>query len=679
MPADPASSPVIQAMATALGRPLASGQPTPLRLSALPAVILLGGLLVTAVAGEQMRSLNRARHLQLRQSLVSNVAEAITAKLRIDQAVLSSVVGLFRASESVSREEFAEFYRIVASENPTLDEITGVGFSRMLTPSELPAFERRVRAEGLANFRVTPPGPRPRYTAIEFLEPNSWRNRRAFGFDMYSEPVRREAMQRAATNNEPALSGPVTLLQETMQDPQPGVLLYLPIYRNNTPIQTGDERWSQLLGWAYSPIRTRDLIQAALRPLTNPELPGSRIVVLDASAGQAPTRLFDSAAGNPSPTEAAIPTGPNTIVREITWGGRRWRIVLELAAHLGHASGLDPSVWLTLTSGVALSSVLSLLARQFVDNLQAARRALAESEKAAEERALSSTVFEASSLAILVTNPEGYILTANNAFTQLTGYRVNEIVGQRSNLLKSGRHELGFYKSMWDTLESRGFWEGDLWNRVRSGEIRRHHLAISSVRDAQLRTRFYVGMLQDITDRHAAEEAIRYQALHDTLTGLANRSLLMEQLEREVALGQRQGSPLALLYIDLDGFKPVNDQLGHAAGDALLLQVAERLRSCTRQSDIVCRQGGDEFVILVSQAGPPQELDALARKLQQELSAPFVLKESTVQVSASIGIARFPDQGRSADALLRAADQAMYRAKAAGGGQFSRCTPEGGA
>jgi diguanylate cyclase (GGDEF)-like protein/PAS domain S-box-containing protein len=333
-------------------------------------------------------------------------------------------------------------------------------------------------------------------------------------------------------------------------------------------------------------------------------------------------------------------------------------------------------VWLTLTGGVALSSVLSLLARQFVDNLQATRRALAESEKAAEERALSSTVFEASSLAIVVTNPEGYILTANNAFTQLTGYRVNEIVGQRSNLLKSGQHEVGFYKGMWDELESRGFWEGDLWNRVRNGSLRRHHLAISSVRDAQLRTRFYVGMLQDITDRHAAEEAIRYQALHDTLTGLANRSLLMEQLEREVALGQRQGSPLALLYIDLDGFKPVNDRLGHAAGDALLLQVAERLRNCTRESDMVCRQGGDEFVILVPQAGPPAELDALARKLQEELAQPFALNESTVQISASIGIARFPDQGRSADALLRAADRAMYRAKAAGGRQFSRCEPQ---
>lgn len=343
------SSPGLQGVITSLGSPLSAARRLPLRLSAMPAAVLLGGLLLTAVAGEQMRSLNRARYLQIRQSLAGDVAEAITAKLRIDQAVLSSVVGLFRASESVSREEFVEFYRSVASENPSLEGITGVGFSRVLTPAELPAFEQRIRAEGFPEFRVTPPGPRALYSSIEFLEPNSWRNRRAFGFDMFSEPVRRQAMQRAAANNEPALSGAVTLLQETKEDPQPGVLLYLPIYRDRQPLQTSEERWRSLLGWAYSPIRTRDLIQAALRTLSNPELPGARIVVLDADTGPSPTRLFDSSASGQPANETALPSGPSSIEREITWGGRSWRLLLALAPHHGRPSGLDASVWLTLT------------------------------------------------------------------------------------------------------------------------------------------------------------------------------------------------------------------------------------------------------------------------------------------------------------------------------------------
>lgn len=298
----------------------------------------------------------------------------------------------------------------------------------------------------------------------------------------------------------------------------------------------------------------------------------------------------------------------------------------------------------------------------------AARRALRARQQASNERALASTVFEASSLAIVVTNPNGTILTANSAFTQLSGYRLSEIVGQRPNLLRSERHEQGFYTAIWDTLLSQGFWEGDLWNKVRSGDLRRHHLVITSVRDRQLRTRYYVGMLEDITDRDAAEEAVRFQALHDTLTGLANRSLLMEQLQRELALGSRHGSCFALIYIDLDGFKPVNDRLGHAAGDKLLTQVAERLRRCTRESDITCRHGGDEFVVLVPHAGTIAELETLAAKLLRQLQTPFSLDSQPVQINASIGIARFPNHGTHADALLQAADAAMYRAKSAGGG-----------
>jgi diguanylate cyclase (GGDEF)-like protein/PAS domain S-box-containing protein len=644
-----------------------------LPLRALPAAVIAGGLVLTAIAAEQVRRFNQKEHVQIKQALLRDIATAITNKLRIDQAVLSSVVGLFAASNDVNRQEFARFYTIVAENNPSLQAISGVGFSRLVPPPQLQALEDRIRLDGFPEFRVIPGGERPIYTVVEFIEPFNWRNRQAFGYDKYSEPVSREAMKRAAESDEPALSGRVTLRQETKTDPQPGVLLYVPLYRKAEPQATPEQRWQELVGWAYSPIRTVDLIESALDQLSNPHLPGTRVVVRDIEPGRPPALLFDNGGGGSEQASSAtnLPTGAKSGSEDLIWGGRRWRIDLGLPTHIVGANGLDPRVWLTITGGISLSSLLGLLSQQLVASTLATRRALAESEKAMEERALSSTVFEASSLAIVVTNADGHMLTANSAFTQLTGYRVSEIVGQRSNLLKSGRHDQGFYKGMWDALTGQGFWEGDLWNKVRSGALRRHHMSISSVRDEELRTRFFVGMLQDITDRHAADEAIRYQALHDTLTGLANRSLLMEQLEREVALGLRRGSAFALLYIDLDGFKPVNDQLGHAAGGDLLLQVAERLRRCTRESDMVCRQGGDEFVILVPQAGPPSELDSLGRKLLEQLSLPFTLKESTVQISASIGIARFPDHGRSADAVLKAADGAMYRAKGAGGGRIA--------
>ena len=611
------------------------------------------------------------QHQRIANTLLIGVGDAISNKLNVDIALLSSVVGLFRSSSAVTRQEFAAFYASVATSSHTLQGIQGVGFSRYLTPGQLPAFLRAIRAEGFPDFRITPAGSRPSYSTIEFLEPFDWRNQRAFGFDMYSEPTRRAAMERAARTGLPSLSGRVKLVQETESDVQPGVLMYVPIFRDRRNNPSPEQRFAQLVGWAYSPLRTRDLIQAALRDIKSSELPGSRVVVYDGALaeGASPrqeTLLFDSL----PPQESRDTPASVTAYRQLTLAGRTWTVGVQLAPHLIGPNGISPPFWLVLTTGLGISGLMASGAHLLVNSHLRTRQALAISQRAIEERALASTVFEASSLAIVVTNAEGRIITANNAFTQLSGYRLTEIVGQRTNLLKSGKHGAEFYRQMWDALLGQGFWEGDLWNKVRSGELRRHHLAISTVRDEQLQPAFYVGMLQDITDRHAAEQAIQYQALHDSLTGLANRSLLIEQLERQVALGRRHGQPFGVLYLDLDGFKPVNDRLGHAAGDALLQEVAERLRRCVRDSDLVCRQGGDEFVVLVSQVEAMAELETLAQRILLELRTPFQLEQTSVQIAASIGIARFPDHGDTTDALLHAADTAMYAAKEAGGSQL---------
>lgn len=641
------------------------------RVRQLPLAVLAAGLVVTGLVSDQVRRLAQDKHNRQEQAVAHDVGEAISAKLGINIALLSSVAGLFRASNEVDRGEFATFYSSIATESSSMAGIQGLGFSRWIPAADLPAFVGQIRAEGFPAFQVRPPGARPFYSAIQFLEPFDWRNSRAFGFDMFSEPVRREAMERAVRTGQASLSGRVTLLQETESQPQPGVLMYVPIFRGDVTQLSLAERFSRLEGWSYSPLRTRDLIGSALEGINNPDLAGSRVAVFDGSGTAAAQLLYDNRRGlRGEDLELGQP-----LLRSLELAGRTWTLAVDLNASGLSRSGLNSGFWLTLVSGMGLAALAAMATRLLVDNHLATRAALRTSEEAIEERALASTVFEASSLAIVVTNADGYILTANNAFTQLSGYRVSEILGQRTNLLKSGKHEQGFYKGMWDTLLAKGFWEGDVWNKVRSGELRRHHLAISTVRDEQLRTRAYVGMLQDITERHAAEEQVRYQALHDTLTGLANRSLLMEQLEREVALGQRHGSNFGVIYIDLDGFKPVNDRLGHAAGDDLLTQVAGRLRSCTRESDLTCRQGGDEFVVLVPQAGEIYELEALAAKLLAQLQQPFSLESRTVEISGSIGVARYPDHGSTADALLQAADDAMYRSKAAGGGKVRTARP----
>lgn len=666
-----------------LHKRLLSGVPSPLEpaqatalpanrpwVQRLPLVVLIAGLLITGVVAEQVRRFGVEKHERIENNLLDDFGDAITAKVNVDIALLSSVAGLFRASAVVDRQEFSTFYEAMAAEGNTLQGLQGVGFSRWLSRAQLPAFEQNIRTQGFPDFRVTPPGSGAQLAPIEYLEPFDWRNQRAFGFDMYSDPVRRAAMDRAARTGLPSLTGRVTLAQETATDVQAGTVLYVPIYRGDLARLNPDTRFERLVGWAYSPLRTADLIGSALANVNNTDLPGSRVVVFDGPEPRPEALLFD----NSRSTRGQRQTLTHAGFRQLELAGRTWTVGVELGHSLIGPNGISTEFWVALVSGVGLASLGAMTSKLVVDNHQATKEALTNSQNAMAERALASTVFEASSLAIVVTNPDGYILTANNAFTQLSGYRLSEIVGQRTNLLKSGRHEQGFYKTLWDTLLSKGFWEGDLWNKVRSGELRRHHLAISSVRDEQLRTRYFVGMLQDITDRHAAEEAVRFQALHDTLTGLANRSLLMEQLEREVALGLRHGGSFAVIYIDLDGFKPVNDRLGHAAGDSLLTQVAERLRHCTRESDIICRHGGDEFVVLVPHAGQLSELETLADKLLHQLQQPFSLEDSTVQINASLGIARFPEHGKTADALLQAADAAMYCAKTDGGGNVRSAT-----
>lgn len=647
----------------------AANQATRQRLNRAPVAVLIAGLLITGLVAEQVRRLGVEKHTRIEHNLLDDLSDSISTKLSLDIALLSSVAGLFRASREVDRQEFRSFYEAMAAGGVNLQGIQGVGFSRLLRRAQRPAFEQSIRTQGFADFSVTPPGARTKLAPIEYLEPFDWRNQRAFGFDMYSNPVRRAAMDRAARTGLPSLTGRLTLVQETNADVQAGVLVYVPIYRGDMARLNSGNRMERLLGWAYSPLRTADLIGSALANVNNPDMPGSRVVVYDGPEPSPEALLFDSLDGARSHRQTPTHAG----YRQLELGGRTWTVGIELGPNLIGPNGISTEFWLALVTGLGLASLAAMTTKLLVDNHLATREALLQSQNAMAERALASTVFEASSLAIVVTNPDGYIITANNAFTQLSGYRLSEIVGQRTNLLKSGRHEDDFYKLLWDTLLSKGFWEGDLWNKVRSGELRRHHLAISSVRDEQLHTRYFVWMLQDITDRHAAEEAVRFQALHDTLTGLANRSLLMEQLEREVALGRRHGGSFAVIYLDLDGFKPVNDRLGHAAGDSLLTQVAERLRRCTRESDMICRQGGDEFVVLVPQAGQIPELKTLGAKLLAQLQQPFQLEAGSVEgssvlINASLGIARFPDHGDTADALIQAADAAMYRAKTAGGG-----------
>jgi len=284
-------------------------------------------------------------------------------------------------------------------------------------------------------------------------------------------------------------------------------------------------------------------------------------------------------------------------------------------------------------------------------------------------------VFSASSQGIITTDPLGVIVSVNPAFCAITGYSAAEVIGLTPALLASGRHDRAFYADLWAALTGPGSWEGEIWNRRKNGEIYPQWLSIAAVRDSAGEIFKYVALFSDITERKKQDETIWRQANYDALTGLANRNLMHDRLQTAVAQARRGRRKFGLIFLDLDGFKWINDTLGHDVGDELLVQVAARLKGCVRAQDTVARMGGDEFTLIINDLSDQADMCAIGEKAISVLREPFTLAGAPQQISASAGITIFPDDGTDLQALLRNADIAMYRSKQSG---KNRCQFFGG-
>ncbi len=297
---------------------------------------------------------------------------------------------------------------------------------------------------------------------------------------------------------------------------------------------------------------------------------------------------------------------------------------------------------------------------------------LKEMEKQLE---LTSSVVKVASEGCLVTDSQQTIIYTNPAFSEITGYSAEEILGQSPDLFKSNKHDDDFFADMWLSLEQTGKWQGEIWNRRKSGEIYPQWLSISTVYDIHQHPLNYVGLFRDITSRKKLDAIIERQANFDQLTQLPNRYLLTDRLEHALSQSKRHQIELSLLFIDLDNFKEVNDTMGHDVGDELLKQAAQRLKTVIRQSDTIARFGGDEFVVLLEDSDC-KVAQKIAIKIGNILTTPFLLNDEDCHMSASIGITQFPDDGDNVVALFKNADQAMYQAKQNGSNQYVFYTPD---
>ncbi len=278
-------------------------------------------------------------------------------------------------------------------------------------------------------------------------------------------------------------------------------------------------------------------------------------------------------------------------------------------------------------------------------------------------------VFDSTIEGIMITDADGVIQSVNPAFTTITGYSVDEAIGSNPRLLQSGRQDRDFYQQMWQALTEMGEWHGEIWNRRKSGEIYPEWLSITVIHNAFGNATQYVSLFIDITEQKANEARIEHQAYYDALTDLPNRRLFNEHLATALDMAQRREWTAAVMFLDLDRFKMINDTLGHDIGDRLLSSVAQRLTAAIRQEDLVARMGGNEFTLLLPQIDQRHDAVTVANKILQILSEPVTVEGHELYITASLGIALYPDDGVEADVLMRNADSAMYRAKERGGNQ----------
>ncbi|WP_320056340.1 diguanylate cyclase domain-containing protein [Desulfuromonas thiophila] len=322
--------------------------------------------------------------------------------------------------------------------------------------------------------------------------------------------------------------------------------------------------------------------------------------------------------------------------------------------------------WPGLLATVLVMLLLASLTLALHRSRSRIRRAHRELRQATDQLRLAASVFEHSYDGILITDAANRIVKANPAFSRITGYSLAECLGQSPAMFGSGRHDSAFFQDMWQRLASEGFWQGEIWNRRKNGEVYPQKVAMSLIRDEAGQAQYHMAVFSDISLEKKHEAELDRLAHYDVLTGIPNRRLLTDRLAQAMAQARRSGQPLAVCMLDLDGFKLVNDRLGHEAGDQLLVEVARRLQQVIRAEDTVGRLGGDEFVLIFRDCQTPVVFERILAALRQ----PVALERGPAQVGASLGISYYRSGVGDGDQLLREADQALYQAKRTGRNRY---------
>ena len=489
-------------------------------------------------------------------------------------------------------------------------------------------------------------------------------NEKAIGNNLLLVTDRNKEALQAVQTRKLTLAGPFELRQGGL-----GIAGRLPLFK---PLAAGgtDAFW----GFAVALIRVSELVQSAnLDSLAQSGYDyGLWRIHPDTGERQVFVRSGAEKMSHPIVVDFPVPNGRwhLSVAPKTGWLTEHMsNAALGIAFALLFAGMVATMVYVMRRQPLRLQEQVALRTRELNDEVQARRAAQAGLKLAAQ-------VFESSAEAIMITDCTNKILSVNEAFSKMTGYAADEVVGQTPSMMASGRHDDAFFKDLFQSLMTHGHWQGEIWNRRKNGEVFPQWQGVSMVRDEDGKVTQYVSIAADITERKASEERINFLSHYDTLTGLPNRTLLQDRVHQAMMVADLYGSKVSLMTLDLDRFKLINDSLGHQLGDQLLIQVVRRLTSLVRSADTISRQGGDEFIIVLQDDTGLTVASRIAQKIQEQFNALFVIEGQEVRVTSSIGIAAYPDDGGDIETLLKRSDIAMYHAKQSGRATYRFFTEE---
>jgi diguanylate cyclase (GGDEF)-like protein/PAS domain S-box-containing protein len=647
-----------------------------------PVAASIVGILLSLIVFFLVQDWEKSEIQRVFELSAQNRLAAIHTDFIFHREVVNSLAGLFNTSPDISREKFNAFVQGTLERHP---DIQGLSWNPLIRDSEQSRFIAKAREDGFSDYHITKFNNRHPETkaagdnsqvVVYYVEPYAG-NEPTLGFDMASHPDLLDSIRRARDSGKATLTQRIRLAPE--EEDGYGYLLLKPVYRNGSNLDTVAERRTNFIGLVAGSFRFSVSIPFGMQYM--PHL-GMDVWITDLSAPQekqflhfhpSPTRNHDF---QPTPEDLKkAQQGPH-LKTAVDMLDRKWSFLFTPAPRFLE----EHKPWRAWTAFLFSLSFTAMLSFYLFSEARHANRMtkmnlellyqIEERKQAEEKLKQAAAVFENTTEGVFITDAKGYVVAVNQAFIDISGYSEEELIGQNPRLWKSDRHNQEFYDAVWSSMREKGQWRGEIWNRRKIGDVYPAWMTINAIRNDQGDTVNYVTVLSDISVIKESQERLDHLAHHDALTNLPNRLLFNARLRHALQHAHRHKRKVAILFLDLDGFKAVNDELGHLIGDGVLQEVARRLTAQMREDDTIARLGGDEFSIILEDTSDIDKVSLVARKILSTFETPLEIDGNRLPITTSIGISIYPNDGANVATLIKNADTAMYRAKENGKNQY---------